>query len=102
MLQQLKEALPDHPHVYKESLGWKETINKNWVERGSPYSWMLYEAVAKEQILVYVDYGYGFMAVFQNRTLKAFGPSIVIQTFDDYVVLDRDYYGTQHSVYKAV
>jgi hypothetical protein len=67
-LGQLRQRLPNHPHMIADQ-SWKglEMENHEWLRYNSPYIWHC-QAIA-ESARVYVDSGYGHIALFVNDFL---------------------------------
>jgi hypothetical protein len=68
-----------------------------WNKNGKPFEWQLVESDGDHH--VYVDTGYGWMALFNGETLVDITLSHVM-TSNDVVVLHRGYYGVTKYIWK--
>lgn len=91
VLEQLKKAFKEFPHdTIDEDEDYKE-----WEKQGKPYWWGLAETEGKYS--VYMDYGYGNLAVFSDGELIGYGLRKIITK--EVVVLHRDYYETSKYIW---
>lgn len=66
-----------------------------WLEKGRPHEWLLVET--NNDWSVYVDVGYGYLALFCKNRLVGTGKQHII-TDENIVVLDTEYYGLKHYI----
>lgn len=92
-LQQLREQLPRWKHAYGPQLKVDD-----WIAQGMPCIWEKYEE--RGTVETFVDTEYGLLCAFVDGGLVAWGKNQLI--FGEYVLLDKEYYGTPTGLYKRV
>jgi len=70
--------------------------SEQWTDAGGPHTWVLVETDNEHS--VYIDVGYGYIALFENGVLA--GCSDTYVNTATAVAMDRDYYGTTKYIWK--
>lgn len=98
LLAFLSSALPDHNHLI--NVEYEDNIA--WIGDGEPYTWQIEEITGN--VIVLIDTSYGLIAC----TVKIEGidhycfsesKQIILQ---DYIILDKEYYNSQSSIFKRI
>lgn len=95
-LKQLMACARSVPHVRGLHVYGKIEDLEEWYKAGRPSTWE--EVEKSDNYTVWVDFGYGALALFDGDNFLEAGKHEIIR--GDVVVLDRDYYATKKYIWK--
>ena len=98
LLKFLSNALPDYNHLL--NVGHADNIA--WIGDGKPYTWQIEEIT--ENVIVLIDTAYGLIAcIVKIEGIDHYYFSVSKQIIlHDYIILDKEYYGSQSSIFKRI
>lgn len=98
LIKFLSNALPDYNHL----INVEYVDNTAWIGDGKPYTWQIEEVT--EDIIVLIDSAYGLMScIVKIEGIDHYYFSTNRQiVLSDYIILDKDYYNSQSSIFKRI
>jgi len=98
LLAFLSSALPDHNHL----IDVEYEGNIAWIADGKPYTWQIEEIT--ENVIVLIDTAYGLIAcIVEIEGIDHYYFSVSKQIIlQDYIILDKESYGSQSSIFKRI